>query len=411
MKKAVIVEMDEEQALNVASKKGQLSYRQAFWVVAYSFAVVLLSSTIPTPLYVVYQRLWHFSSITLTLIFATYAVGVLLALLCFGRLSDQIGRRRVLLSSVIIATSGAILFVLAQGIVWLILARLLTGIAVGLSVGTATATLVELGVHRDSRFAALVSTASSVIGFGLGPLLTGLLAQYVLLPTRLVYFIYLALLIPALLYTGRIPETVQIAASGWTVRPQRLNVPTEIRGSFMLAAITLLCGFGTVGLFTALAPSLVITLLHMRNLAVSGAIVALIFATSTSVQLALRRLRPRQAIGSGMILLIFGLFLMVLAFGEQSLLLFLISTICLGFGQGLSYMGSLVLVNLIAPPLHRGEVVSSYFVVGYLGNALPALSVGIAASLIGLDAAITGLAVCIGVLALIVVAGVTVKRL
>ena len=405
MKKAITADMNEERAVKVvAEQHGTISYRQAFWIVAYAFAVTLLSSTLPTPLYVVYQHLWHFSSVTLSLIFATYALGVLVALLWFGRLSDQIGRRRILLSGLIAATCGAILFVLAQNIVWLFAARFLTGIAVGLAVGTATATLVELYQGEGTHFAALVGTASSAIGFGVGPLLTGLFAQYVAFPTHLVFFIYLALLIPALFFTGKIPETVQIGKLGkahWTLRPQRLSVPKEIRGPFMLASITLFCGFGTIGLFTALAPSLIISLLHMRNLAVSGSAVALIFATMTVAQLTLRRLSVRQAISAGMVLLIVGLCLMLLAFAEQSLLLFLISTICLGFGPGLAYMGSLALANLIAPPLRRAEVMSSYFVVGYLGNALPALGVGIAIGLIGSFAAIATFVVVIGLLSLI----------
>ncbi|HCI81075.1 MAG TPA: MFS transporter [Ktedonobacter sp.] len=404
MKKAITASLNETRVVKVvAEQHGTISYRQAFWVVAYAFAVTLLSSTLPTPLYVVYQHLWHFSSVTLSLIFATYALGVLFALLWFGRISDQIGRRRVLLSGLIIAVCGAILFVLAQNIVWLFAARFMTGIAVGLATGTATATLVELYSGKDTRFAALIGTASSAIGFGLGPLVTGLLAQYAPLPTHLVFFIYLVLLMLALFLTRGIPETVQIRRVGethWTLRPQRLSVPKEIRGPFVLAAITLLCGFGTIGLFTALAPSLVINLLHMRNLAVSGSAVALIFAMMAIAQLSLRRLTIRQTITVGMLLLITGLCLMLLAFAEQSLLLFLISIVFLGIGPGLAYMGSLELANRIAPSMHRAEVLSSYFVVGYLGNALPALGVGIAIGLIGSFNAIAAFVVVIGLLSL-----------
>ena len=409
MEKSITTDMSEERCVNVASGKERVLYRRAFWVVAYAFAITLLSSTLPTPLYVVYQRLWHFSSATLSLIFATYALGVLVALLWFGRLSDQIGRRPILLSGLLSATCGTVLFELAQNIVWLFAARLLTGIAVGLAVGTATASLVELYPHKDTRFAALVGTASSAIGFGLGPLLAGPLAQYVPFPTHLVFFVYLALLMLALYFTRGIPETVPIGKAHWTVRPQRLSVPKEIRGPFVLAAITLFCGFGTIGLFTALAPSLVINLLHMHNLAVSGGIVALLFATMTGAQLALRRLPVRQAICAGMVLLIIGLCLMLLAFAEQSLLLFLISTVCLGVGPGLSYMGSLALVNLIAPPLRRAEVMSSYFVIGYLGNALPALGVGIAIGLIGSFAAIATFVVVIGLLSLVLLTSAVVS--
>ena len=410
MRKVITADMHVEQAGNVVVEKGTVSRRRAFWIVAYAFVVVLLSSTLPTPLYVVYQRLWHFSSTTLSLIFVTYMLGAMFALLWFGRLSDQIGRRRVLLSSLMLATCGAVLFVLAQNIAWLFAARLLTGIAVGPALGTATAALVELYPGKDTRFAALVGTASSTISFALGPLLAGLLVQYMPLPTHLVFFIYLALLAFALFFTRAIPETVQVGKVRWSLRPQRLSVPEEIRSSFVLAAITLFCVFGTIGLFTALAPSLVINLLHMRNLAVSGSIVALIFAAMLSAQLSLSRLPIRQAIATGMILLIIGLCLMLLAFAEQSLFLILLSTAFLGFGLGLSYVGSLALVNRIAPPLSRAEVLSSYFVVGYVGSVLSGLGVGIAIDSIGSFAAIATFVVVIGLLSLIMMIDAIVKK-
>src|SRR5690349_21761648 len=73
----------------------------AFWLVALAFLVVLVGPTMPTPLYVIYQAKWGFSATTLTLVFATYAAGVLTSLLLFGRLSDEVGRRSVLLGALV----------------------------------------------------------------------------------------------------------------------------------------------------------------------------------------------------------------------------------------------------------------------------------------------------------------------
>ena len=72
----------------------------AFWLIAYGFAVTMLGTALPTPLYVIYQVQWHFSTSLITLIFATYAVGVLAALLFAGPLSDQVGRRPVLAAAI-----------------------------------------------------------------------------------------------------------------------------------------------------------------------------------------------------------------------------------------------------------------------------------------------------------------------
>src|SRR4051812_47774024 len=68
----------------------------AFWLLAVIFGLLLFSAAAPTPLYAVYQAEWHFSPTKLTLIFATYGLGVLTALIAFGALSDRVGRRPVL---------------------------------------------------------------------------------------------------------------------------------------------------------------------------------------------------------------------------------------------------------------------------------------------------------------------------
>lgn len=61
----------------------------AFWVVATVLGALLFASSAPSPLYVVYQARWHFSTITLTSVFAVCA----LVLLVVGSISDHVGRR------------------------------------------------------------------------------------------------------------------------------------------------------------------------------------------------------------------------------------------------------------------------------------------------------------------------------
>ena len=96
---------------------------RAFWLVAYTFVVAMLGGALPIPLYVIYQGRWGFSGGMLTVIFAVYAAGTLFALLLFGELSDRIGRRRVLLAVLVLAALSSVVFVLAQGVVWLLVAR------------------------------------------------------------------------------------------------------------------------------------------------------------------------------------------------------------------------------------------------------------------------------------------------
>src|SRR5437764_2295503 len=104
----------------------------------------MAGANLATPLYAVYARHFHFSSLVLTAIFATYAFVLVPALVLFGRLSDRLGRRRVIALGLATAAGGLALFAAAEGELWLFAARLLQGLAVGMISGAATAALVEL---------------------------------------------------------------------------------------------------------------------------------------------------------------------------------------------------------------------------------------------------------------------------
>jgi MFS family permease len=181
--------------------------RAAFWVLAFVFATAMLGTTLPTPLYVIYQARWHFSSAVVTVIFAVYAAGVLAALLLAGRSSDQAGRKPVLASALGASALSTVVFILAANVGVLLVARILSGLSAGLMTGTATAALTELA--PASRRASLVATTANMGGLGLGPLIAGLFAQYAPHhPTTLVFEVYLALLAAAGLCLLFVPETV-----------------------------------------------------------------------------------------------------------------------------------------------------------------------------------------------------------
>ena len=158
------------------------SRRLAFWLMAAAFSVATLGTTLPTPLYVIYQEKLRFSTLMITVIFAVYATGVLAALLLFGRASDALGRRRMLLPGLACSALSAAAFLLAQDLPLLFVGRVLSGLSAGIFTGTATATLVEWPARGQAPRATLVATAFNMGGLGLGPLIAGLLAQFAPLP-------------------------------------------------------------------------------------------------------------------------------------------------------------------------------------------------------------------------------------
>ena len=126
------------------TERRTLTPRVAYAHVAAVIGLALFASGTPSPLYGTYRELWGFSPVVLTLIYATYAFGVLASLLLAGRLSDEIGRRPVLLASLGTLMATSVLFALADSTAWLFVARGIQGLATGLALGAASAALLDL---------------------------------------------------------------------------------------------------------------------------------------------------------------------------------------------------------------------------------------------------------------------------
>src|SRR5262245_58444624 len=158
--------------------RAELQGTAALAAVAMLLGVAFGLSTLITPLYLIYQQQFGFSQITLTLIYAAYAVGNVAALLFLGRVSDRAGRRPIALSAIAILIVAALVFLFADGIAALYIARILSGLGIGIASGTGNAWLAELVGTSDKTRAAIIGTSSNFIGLGLASLLSGLLAQH-----------------------------------------------------------------------------------------------------------------------------------------------------------------------------------------------------------------------------------------
>lgn len=360
----------------------------------------MLATTLPTPLYPLYQRRLGFSALMITLIYSTYAVGVLIALLVVGRISDQVGRRRVLLPGLVVSAASSIAFLAVGGLAPLFLGRILSGLSAGVFTGTATATLVDLAPEDRKGRASLVATAVNMGGLGLGPLLAGLLANFGPVPVRLPFIVSLALLVPAVLGVWAIPETVK-ARPGARPHLQALTVPASVRPTFVRSAIAGFAGFAVLGLFTAVAPSFLGTVLHDHSPALSGSVVFVAFAASTVGQLALERVPGQLAMPAGCVALVAGMGLIAGALSARSLALLIAGAAVAGLGQGMSFRAGLGAVNAESPPDQRGEVASAFFVVLYVALSLPVVGVGLAADSFGLATAGIVFSAAVAVLALV----------
>jgi MFS family permease len=368
-------------------------------LVAYVFLATMIGTTLPTPLYVIYEARWHFSSGVVTLIFATYAAGVLVALLLLGPASDQIGRLPVLLLTLCFSAASTALFLAASGTAWLYAGRLLSGFSAGLVTGTGTATLTDLAGPEHLRRASIVSTAVTTGGLGLGPLVAGLLAEYEPHPTLLVFQVYLGVLGTALLALLFVPETVSRTAT-LRIRFRGFTVPAPAR-AFLAASIAGFAALALMGLFTALAPSLLGGVLHVHNHAAGGFLVFLLFGASTTVQIAAGTRSPAATTRVGLSSFLVALALMVAALKWESMALFVLCAIVGGLAAGATFLGSLASANRIAPSATRGQSVSTYFTIAYVGLILPVIGVGFSAEHIGYLSAVSICAACLAALCVV----------
>jgi MFS family permease len=356
-----------------------------FVAAGYALFVLLLGSNIPTPLFPLYARIYGLSPLGVTLLFATYTLLVIPALLLFGPMSDAKGRREVLSVAIVAAAVAAGLFAAAQALWVLFVAQGVQALALGALQGSAAPTLIEHDPTDRPRRAAGFASALTVGGAAAGPLLAGLLAQYALLPVRLAYLVEIMLLLSALVAV-RWWISPRRRRERW--RPRRPTVPASIRRQFAIAGTSAFVGWAVTGLFLSLIPGFITTGLGDDNLAVVGAVVALMLGSAALIQAGAVRLPSLTAQILGLTAMAGGVALLILADLATSLPALLVAAALAGVGQGLAFMGSLGDIGEMAPRDRRADVVASYYVVVYVGTALPVIGVGALASTTGLNAAV-----------------------
>ncbi|MET8173250.1 MFS transporter [Streptomyces clavifer] len=364
------------------------------------FLVCMAGTTLPTPLYGLYQEKFGFSELTVTVVYAVYAFGVIGVLLLSGNVSDAVGRRPVLLWGLGFAAASAVCFLCATGLGWLYAGRLLSGLSAGLFTGAATAYVMESAPHGGASRATFVATAANMGGLGCGPLLAGVLAQYAPWPLYLPFAVHLVLLGGSVAVLVGLAETVKERRPLRSARPRRPGVPPQVRAVFGPAATASFVGFALFGVFTSVSPAFLAEYLDVDNHAVSGAIVALAFFASTAGQLMAGRIGVARSLLWGCAGLFGGLTLLAGALWWDLLVLVVLSAFVGGSGQGLAFRGALQAVAEACPADRRASVISTLFVVAYAGISVPVIGVGVLSGPIGLEDAGLVFIACMALLVL-----------
>lgn len=361
------------------------------WAAAWMVTAVFVLSNSPTPLYVHWQQQLGFSAGMLTVIFATYIAGLLLTLLVAGQLSDRLGRKPVLIPGLLAAILACVLFATASSILMLGLARLLTGIAVGVIVSAGMAGVVDMGGAQRKRRASLAASVAMVFGAGLGPLLAGTLAQTYAHPIIPIFSIEFAVLISALIIASTLPFRKRPGrASGHPHSKLHLpTVPAPNRRHLAFGIAVFAPGITATSFVLSLGPSVLAKLLEVRSPLIAGGMACAMFLTATGVQFIVSRLHIRTIFLLGATSTILAMVSLTISVHASTAVLFIVAALLAGAGQGLGQLGGLTLIGTHVPDNHRAEANAVLNIGGYIPAGLLPVATGYLIDAVGLEAGAT----------------------
>ncbi|RSM71530.1 MFS transporter [Actinoplanes sp. ATCC 53533] len=369
-----------------AVRRKSLSHPAAFAAIAAIFVTFTAASSAPSPLYVVYQQLWGFSAITLTVVFAVYVVGLIGALLVLGALSDHVGRRPVLAAAIGLEVVALVLFLVAGDVAVLLAARFLQGIATGAALTTLGAALVDLNPPHAPGRAGLVNSVVPPAGLAVGALGTGALVQFAPGPTHLVFALLLAGMAVAALVVLLMPETSGRRPGGAASLVPRLGVPARLRGAVFALVPIIVASWALGGLYLSLGPSVAAGVFGLSNHLIGGLVVTLLCGTGAVAAFALRSRPAPRVLAIAGVLLTVGTAVTLVGVQTGSVPLGAAGTVLSGIGFGASALASFGTIAVLAAPHERGELIAVALTIAYVAFSLPAVIAGLAATAVGLHA-------------------------
>ncbi|GAA0691066.1 MFS transporter [Streptomyces malaysiensis subsp. malaysiensis] len=333
----------------------------------------LASSSAPTPLYATYANQWHFSPITTTIVFGTYAIAVLSALLVLGRASDHLGRKTVLLGALALQTVAMVAFSEADDIGALFAGRILQGVATGSALGTLGAAMLDIDRERGTR----ANAVAPGLGTGIGALFSGLIVQYLPAPTRLVYVVFIGVFAVQALGVVLLPRTTARRPGLRAALVPELVVPRHLRRTLLAVAPVLFAVWSLGGFYGSLAPALAQQLSGTDSVVIGGLGLFVLTAVSSVTTVAFARTPARTVMFLGIALLVLGSLGTLVAVEASSVTGFFASTFVSGIGFGAGFQGGMRTVVPLVAEHERAGVLSSIYVICYLGMGLPAIVAGI----------------------------------
>ena len=371
----------------------------AFWASASVLALVLWSSGAPSVLYPIYAQKWDLSPAIITLVFAAYQLALIVVLPIFGNLSDQFGRRLVMIWGVALIAASAVMFAIAPNVTFLFVGRVLQGAGSGLAMGAATASLVENNTTGNPRFASSLATVSTAAGLTMALVFSGLFAHLIPVPLFWSYILLLGLTVIAVIALVLTPHDRPSQARRW--RPRPLRLAPGLRLSFSIATLSVSLAYCVGAIFLSLGAHMIGQFTHTTNAATVGVLLGCSSAAIGATGLLLARIRPLVSVLAGTLLTLVSLGLMAAAATFGSIGLFLAWCLVGGVAYSFAFTGGLGVINQATTVHHRGTTLSLLYLIAYVLQAATAIGMGALATAGTLGTAISVASVVIAGLCLV----------
>jgi MFS family permease len=361
----------------------------------------LVGSSAPSPLYQTYATRWHFSSLTLTIVFALYAIALLASTLVTGRLSDHVGRRPVVLASIVVQIGSMVCFIAANSVAVLIAARVLSGLATGCAISALSAYLTELADGRRVALAPVVGSLSGYTGLAVGALGTSVLVQYAPSPLRLVYWVVLVLLVVSALSVVAMRETGEKRSGTLASLEPIVAIPSQVRTTFAAALAPVIGLWALSGFYLSLGPGLLTRIVGSRNHLWGGAVIVACYGSAAISGSVSRRVSSQTETLFGCIGLVLGVVLTFVAVATSSAAVFFIGCVVAGVGLGPAWLGSFRAISVLAAESERAGTVAAIYVVSYTAFSIPIVIAGVATTRFGVHSVALVYSAAVAVLAAI----------
>ncbi len=360
--------------------------------------VGVMSIALISPLYALYKEAWLLQASDISFVYVIYMVGALCGLLFFGSLPDRVGFRPMMQCGVVLALLGTIISMIAWDMTTLSIGRFVVGLASSMLTTSATLGLAKVSPSGNMQRVAMMTGFLMAFGFGLGPLVGGIIGQWAPAPLVVTYIPTLVLgtlglmaLMRLKLPKGAMPA--EIARLNWRDALPRLTWPqANASWAFVLTCCLPFLAFGGFGLYASMAPLFLDQLVPWHGPVVSGTAIALILFASAAVQVLAGRMPTHWCGTTGFISLALSNVFLVANLSSSSAILFGMGVLLTAIGHGACMLAGMSMVNRLATAGTRSGLLATYLVIGYIGSMMPMMGMGWIADHWSMDVAIRAFA-------------------